>query len=431
MRAWATTFIILIFAILAFINRISISLMVDPIKNSFRIDDFGMGLLQGPAFALFFLLGSLPMGWIVDRYSKRWTIYLGVTVWSLATIASAFANSFFALVIARCIVGLGEATLQPAGWSMVAKIFPARRFGLAISILSSGAQIGAAFSYILGGLILAESVRIGSFASSFVGLLTPWQIVFLVSGIPGIFLAFLIFIAPKERKGNRKDTGENSLGLKSFIHEERKFLTYHFLGFGFQCAMVLGAAAWIPTYLQRIEEISVTTTGVILAILAFPIGTFGVIFAGWFADRAYAQGRHDIHLSHFSNVCAVMVLIGGLTFSFSKSAPLTIAALAFMGLIQPFSGVAGASLQISTPSAVRGRISAAFIMFYNAVGMTLGPSFIAFISDYVVGPERLGIAIAINFAVMGSLASLFLWLGKSHAAAASRKYGALIPDQNG
>lgn len=430
MRNWATVFIILILSILAFIDRISISLMVDPIKKAFGADDFRMGLLQGPAFAIFFLLGSLPMGWIVDRYSKRWTIYLGVTIWSLATIASGVVGSFLGLIIARCFVGLGEATLQPAGWSMVAKIFPQRRLGLVISILSSGAQIGAACSYILGGYLIAEASTIAAHLSPSWGLLKPWQIVFLVSGIPGLLLAFLIFIAPKEPQIDGPANKSTTDDLMAFVRENWKYLSSHFLGFGFQCAMVLGSAAWIPTYLQRILGIDVKTVGMTLAVLAFPIGACGVIFAGWFADRSFARGRHDVHLSHFAYVCLAIVFIGGTTFSIFKSPIIAIFALAVMGFIQPFSGVAGASLQISTPTEFRGRISAAFIMFYNAVGMILGPSFIAFLSDYILGSEKLGLAIAINYIVMGSFAAFFLWFGRSHAAAAAIKHSATNTVQN-
>ena len=279
MRAWATVLVILILSILAFIDRISISLMVDPIKDSFGIDDFKMGILQGPAFALFFLLGSLPMGWIVDRCSKRWTIYLGATIWSIATIASGFAGSFLGLIAARCIVGLGEATLQPASWSMVAKIFPQRHFGLVISILSSGAQIGAALSYLIGGLLIAEADFIASQISPFFGVLTSWQIVFFSSGSLGIFLALLIFIAPRAPRGDKEKEGGTASELMAFVRENKKYLFCHFLGFGFQCAMVLGSAAWVPTYFLRIYEIDIKTTGTILALLCFPIGTCGVIFA--------------------------------------------------------------------------------------------------------------------------------------------------------
>ena len=65
-RTWSVVFILLIFVTLSLIDRNLIALIVDPIRSSFGINDFQMGLLQGPAFAAFFLLGSLPMGWLVD-----------------------------------------------------------------------------------------------------------------------------------------------------------------------------------------------------------------------------------------------------------------------------------------------------------------------------------------------------------------------------
>ncbi|KAF1016959.1 MAG: D-galactonate transporter [Stenotrophomonas maltophilia] len=136
-RAWLTVGILLL-AVLASIDRNAIALMVDPIKLSLGLSDARMGLLQGPAFAVFFLLGSMPMGWLVDRFSRRWTIYAGVTLWSLATVACGLAGSFTELLIARCIVGFGEAVLQPAGWSMVARLFPAHRLALAIGVLGVG-----------------------------------------------------------------------------------------------------------------------------------------------------------------------------------------------------------------------------------------------------------------------------------------------------
>lgn len=199
LRAWATVFVLLLLVTLAFIDRMSISLMVDPIKASFGINDFRIGLLQGPAFAIFFLIGSLPMGWIVDRFSARWTIYIGVTIWSLATIACGLAGSFVDLLIARCLVGLGEAALQPASWCLVSRLFPPHRLALAISVLSAGAQIGAAMSYVLGGVLIAQATAIASRPLPILGDVESWQVVFLACGLPGLAMASLIFAAPKDR----------------------------------------------------------------------------------------------------------------------------------------------------------------------------------------------------------------------------------------
>ena len=432
-RAWSVVFILLILFVLASVDRNLIALMVDPIRSSFGTDDFEMGLLQGSAFAVFFLIGSLPMGWIVDRYSKRWTIYLGVTTWSIATIACGLSGSFIELLIARCLVGFGEAVLQPAGWSMVAKLFPPRRLALAISVLSAGAQIGAAGSYLLGGFLIAEANQIASHPLPLTGQLAPWQFVFLAAGLPGLLLAFLIFIAPSDSGPNDTAAKSPAGGLSQFIHDNRAFLTYHFLGFGLLGAMVYGSAAWVPTFLLRTYELDIRIVGLILAALAVPVGTGGVIFAGWLVDRAFSRGRDDAHFTHFACVSIAVAVIGGFGFTFNSPVAVTVLCLGLIQFLQPFSGVAGAALQISTPVDYRGRISAAFILFYNTVGMTLGPSFVVFLSDYVMGPGNLGPAIALTYVVLGGGAATLLGLGRKYAAASVGRHGQknIIGDSNG
>jgi MFS family permease len=429
-RAWSVVSILLIFVTLSLIDRNLIALIVDPIRASFTINDFQMGLLQGPAFAAFFLLGSLPMGWLVDRFSKRWLLYLGVTTWSAATIACGLAGSFAELLLARCLVGLGQAVLQPAGWSMVARLFPSHRLALAISVLSTGTQLGAAGSYLLGGFLIAGANYLTSVVSPFTGQLAPWQLVFLSAGLPGLLLAFLVFATPTVSVSCDAAAKSQSGGLSRFIRENRSFLACHFLGFSLLCIMVYGSAAWVPTYLLRNFALDIRTVGSILAALAFPVGAGGFIFGGWLVDRAFAHGRDDAHLSHFAYVGITVAIIGGLGFTLSTSVTATVLCLGLIQFLQPFSGVAGAALQIATPEKYRGRISAAFIMFYNTVGMTLGPSFVVFLDDYIVGPGNLGPAIALSYSVLGSSAAALLWLGRRHAALPVKRYGRSVPSRN-
>ncbi|CDG83391.1 major Facilitator Superfamily protein [Janthinobacterium agaricidamnosum NBRC 102515 = DSM 9628] len=426
-RAWSVVAVLLVLAVLASVDRNAIALMVDPIRASLGINDFQMGLLQGPAFAVFFLIGSLPMGWIVDRYSQQWAIYLGVSGWSLATIACGLAGSFYELLIARCLVGLGEAVLQPAGWSIVARLFPPHRLGLVIGVLSAGAQIGAAASYMLGAFLIAGASRFAAMPLPLVGQLAPWQLVFLAAGVPGLLLAALIFIAPSHRPLRPGPARQAGGGLMAFIRGNRGFLTYHFLGFSLHSAAVFGAAAWMPTYLLRNHELDVRTVGGILALLAVPVGAGGVLFAGWLVDRSFGRGRDDAHLTHFACVAALIAVIGGLGFNFAASLPAIVLTFGLIQFLQPFSGVSGAVLQISTPVEFRGRISAAYIMFYNAVGMTLGPSFVVFLGDYVIGPGKLGTALALTYALFGSAAAILLWLGRKHAARAVQRHGRIQP----
>jgi hypothetical protein len=91
--------------------------------------------------------------------------------------------------------------------------------------------------------------------------------------------------------------------------------------------------------------------------------------------------------------------------------------------MQPFSGVAGASLQIVTPERFRGRVSGFFIMFYNAVGLMFGPSFVALLSDSL-GSGKLGVALGTSYLVFGAIAAWLLWSGRKHMAGALTRVAA-------
>ncbi|WMJ69352.1 MFS transporter [Stenotrophomonas sp. 24(2023)] len=416
-RAWLTVAILLLLAVLASIDRNAIALMVDPIKQSLGLSDARMGLLQGPAFAVFFLIGSMPMGWLVDHFSRRWTIYAGVTVWSLATVACGLAGSFTELLVARCVVGFGEAVLQPAGWSMVARLFPPQRLALAIGVLGVGAQIGAAASYLLGGLLIAEADRFAGLHVPLLGELASWQWVFVIAGVPGIVAALLIFLAP-EPAHERPGPGSASVSLRGFVRDNRAFLGHHFLGFSLHAAAVFGAAAWLPSYLMRQFTMDVGTVGLVMALAAVPVGMAGVIFNGWWVDRRYAAGQADAHLGYFARVTVAMAVVGGLGFWLGTAAWMAIAVFVVIQFVQPFSGVSGAALQIITPEPLRGRISAAYVMTYNAVGMAVGPSAVALFADHLASDAGLGPTIALSYLVFGVSASMLLSRGRRHQTAA-------------
>lgn len=411
-RAWLSIVVLVLFMILSQIDRNSISIMVDPIKTSLGVSDWEIGLLQGPAFAIFFLLGSVVVGWMVDKYSERWIIYLGVTVWSIATIFGGLSTGFLSLMIARGIVGLGESVLQPAAWRIMARLFPARKLATAIGILTAGAQAGVAASFMLVGALMSNTDKLTSSIPLFSGL-PSWQMVFLITGIPGVILAFLIFIIPRNASKPVDEKNDDG-GLLGFIKNNKAYLIFHFLGFGLLSVLVHGAAAWTPTYLMRMHGIDVKDIGFLVGLIVIPVGVGGAVFAGWLVDRAFKNRKTDAHFSHFAYRSAVITVLGGMAFMLKVPLAFTLICFGCIQFIQPFSGVAGASLQIVTPERYRGRMSGIFIMFYNSAGLMFGPSLVALLSD-TLGTDQIGMAIGISYVVLGTMAALLLWAGRKYA----------------
>jgi MFS family permease len=423
-RAWLSVIVLVALMALALIDRMTVNLLIDPIRQSFNINDFQISLLQGPTFAVFFLLGSLMMGWLVDRYSNRLLIFIGVIIWSLATILSGLAVSFTMLLIARCIVGLGEAVLQPAGWNIITKLFPAHKLATAIGTLTAGAQIGTGISLLITGFLIADANQSTTSTVLLGGTLEPWQWVFVIVGIPGILLSALIFLIPEKasHKKNNKQNQQKNGNLVQFVKTNSVFIVAHFIGFSLLSIMVYGAAGWVPTYLIRMHSMDIKNIGLLLGLVGVPLALIGVIFAGWLVDRSFKQGKYDAHLKHFAIRSGIIAILGGIGFIIDKNVIVPLITFSLIQFIQPFSGVAGASLQVSIPEKYRGRISAIFIMLYNAVGMALGPSFVVFMSDYF-GSGELGIGIALNYIVLGVLAGLSLWIGRKYAAMSHIRYG--------
>lgn len=300
--AWFSVTILLLVAIMSYLDRQIISLMVEPIKASLGVSDFEIGLLQGVAFGLFYAVFGLPIGWLVDRYSRRKIIYFGMTLWSLAAGACGLASTYTHLLLARFGVGVGEASLSPAAYSMIADLFPPRRLALALGVFATGSSIGGALAYMAGGALIAKFEAMGAMALPGVGVLEPWQLVFLVTGLPGVGIAALMFLVPEPVRRHRQlDLDAPDRGVMHFLLANRRYFICHFLGFGLVAVMAYGTAAWAPAMLMRRYGLGVAEVGIILGTVGALSGIPGFIFGGWFVDRWFARGQRDAHLRYLGS----------------------------------------------------------------------------------------------------------------------------------
>jgi MFS family permease len=136
--------------IVAFLDRQIIALLVAPIQVSLKLSDFQIALLQGPAFSLAFCIATLPVGVIVSRWSRRNVLICGVSFWSIGTVFCGLVDSFHMLFAARMIVGLGEATLAPAAYTLIVDAFPRERIIRALSIFTMAGILGGRHGFCRG-----------------------------------------------------------------------------------------------------------------------------------------------------------------------------------------------------------------------------------------------------------------------------------------
>ena len=152
--AW-TLAVLTIAGFLSYTDRYVINVLVTEIRGDLSLTDLQLGLVQGTAFAVIYACAGLPLGWMADRTNRRNLILVGLTAWCLGTGACAFANSFAALFAARLAVGLGEACLFPAAFSLINACFSPSRRGMAIGVLMTGVTLGAGAAVAIGAGLLA------------------------------------------------------------------------------------------------------------------------------------------------------------------------------------------------------------------------------------------------------------------------------------
>lgn len=138
------------------------ALLVRPLRAEFGLSDTAFSLLQGHAFAVAFTLAGLPLGQFVDRGNRRNIIGAGLLFWSAATGLFAFGQSYEALLLARIGVGIGEAVLAPAAYSLIADLVPPRQRGRALAAYAVSLAIGTGASLLLGGWLLAAVAVAGA-----------------------------------------------------------------------------------------------------------------------------------------------------------------------------------------------------------------------------------------------------------------------------
>lgn len=410
--AWRALPILILLYAFALLDRQILILMVGPIKRDLQISDFHVGLLQGLAFAIFYSLASLPIGWLVDKYPRRPIIFLGVTAWGLAASACGLAQNFIQLFTARIAVGIGEAALSPAAYSMVADLFRPARLAFVMSLLMIGSCLGSGLAVGLGGAIVGYAESGATHHLPIIGQLTAWQFVFVVTGLPGLLLGALIYLI---REPVRRDiASKHAPTLRDtlqFIRSQRRFFVCHFAGFGLLSVVGCGFLNWLPTYMIRAFGWSIGQVSVPLAILLGVVSTAGTLATGYVIDRLYSAGRTDAHLRVFAAIAIALSVLGVLAFQVSQPGLFLLIITPMMAVLIIAAG-AGAALQIVTPNEMRGQIGAMFLLVMNGIGLGLGPTVVGAITDFLFHDEaRLGSSIALLFGIGGPAAAILLMLG--------------------
>jgi MFS family permease len=412
--AWYVVTVLMLCYTLSFIDRQILSLLVAPIKTDLGISDTRVGLLQGFSFALFYALMGLPLGRIADLSNRRNLISIGILFWSFFTTACAGAKSFVSLFLARMGVGVGEAALNPASFSILADYFPKERLGVAVSVFYFGNLLGSSLALIVGGTTVEAVTRLHQVTLPLLGTIAAWRLTFLILGIPGVLFALLAFTIkePLRKSLLRNAAGATKLSIReTAIQVQARWQSVAGLsiGFAFQSACVYGFGAWAPTYFLRAHGWTVGTTGRPLGLITLIFGCLGLYVGGALSERWQRRGITDAPL----RVAIPSAIGAGVFLPLAMLMPAPWFSLALIGpgfffLVLPM-GTAGAALQLIFPNQVRAQVSALCLFILNLGGLSLGPLLPGVFTDYLFkDPKMVGASLALTIAISAALMLLII-----------------------
>ena len=312
-RWWIVAVPLMVIILIAQMDKVVIAIFMS--NKQFLTD---LHLLGKPAligmlmssFLITYAVFQFLWGWIVKRFGPRNSAIVGIIIWGGVMVLSGLARSAGDMILARTILGVGEAFMFPVANTFVANWFPVRERARASAVWFNGIQIGPAVAGALAAIIIvAVGWRISFF---FLGGLS------LVISLP--LVIFLMRDNP--RKQRLVSSGEVNLieegswaKTKEVPKTEGKqgYLTNRYfwvvtIAWGFNNVFFWGWASWMPTYFQTARHFSFRSAGYIYS-LAFLACLCTNMLAGYFSDKRMKRAP----LASFCWIGAgVLFLVGGL-----------------------------------------------------------------------------------------------------------------------
>jgi hypothetical protein len=282
-----------------------------------------------------------------------------------------------------------------------------------------GVSLGAGVAMVVGGQIIAFAFDTPRVTLPIVGELYAWQLVFLLVGLPGLLIAALmITVREPERRDKLQiatDGGETrdevSIGeTVRFLTQRWRTYSTHFLGMSVVTILGYGFLFWIPTMFLRTWQWSIPDVSLAYGIIALTAGPIGVNAGGWLSDWLYSRGHRDAHM-RMTLIGAIILVISSALVPLMPTPELAVAMLvpATIGAAIP-TATAGAALMMIVPNQLRAQTTAIYYFAINVLGLSLGASAVAAVTDFVFGDDAaLRYSISIVALVAGSFALLFLF----------------------
>jgi MFS family permease len=411
--AWYVCLVLMLLLAISYMDRSVLALLVAPIETAFSVRDTTMGLLQGAAFAVVYVLFAFPLARLADRGNRRNLIVYGVIFWCGATICCGLAQSIHQLFLARMSVAAGEAVLMPAAVSILSDYFGPKSRARALSVYSIGLYLGSGLAMGGGGALMKVLGPAGA-AVPMMGVLASWRIVFIVMGLVGLFVVPLLMgVREPQRLGDDGHSAEATLPFKQMMRElktKRAAVFGTIIGFALISLGATTINAWGATLFLRTHGWTIGDAGLRLGAVTLVFGPLGAISGGVAADWLAKRGRVDA--KPFVGMLSASGCVAGALVLTLQSTLIAIIGVGLVNYLIGFNfGIVQAGLADLLPNRMRAVISALYIATTNIFAATLGPLLVGILNDRVFrDPAEIAISLRVVAPSAFLLAALTLWL---------------------
>lgn len=411
--------------LLNYVDRYSFFAVGTQVKHALHIGDFRLGVLNS-SFMIVYTLVSPLVGWLGDRYDRRSMLAFGVGLWSVATVGTAFSQSYHQMFLWRSLLGVGEATYGVIAPALLADLFPPKQRGWAMGRYYLALPLGGALGYGIGGWV-ADSWH--------------WRAAFWIVGLPGLFVALTGLMIQDPGRGASEGKAHAGKAdrprLRDYValFRTRTFL-YNTAGMAAVTFATGGYAAWGSTFYQTVRGMSAKGAGIWIGGLTAIAGLLGIACGSWLADFLLRATRRAYLL--MASLAILAAIPFGLTGILDPDRVTSLGLLfVAMVLLASVLGPCNAVTANVVPANQRAAGYALSIFLIHLLGDISSPILIGAISQWFgkpgVASSRLGEVLAALGAVPvgGSnltvgmlsvvpvmfLGSLFFLLGSRHLAA--------------
>jgi MFS family permease len=353
--------------LLNFYDRQAPGALVEPMRKEFHLSDTQIGLL-GSVFIWVYALAGLPLGRVVDVWSRKKLLAIGVAVWSALTAASGLAASFSFLLFTRLGVGVGEAVCAPAGTSWIGDLFAVKRRARVLSLFMLGVPVGGALSFLLCGPI---AQRWG------------WRTAMVSAAAPAILLLPLLLLVQEPARGASEEEAfsvESKRSLSALLRTHTLWwiiLSGALLNFN-----MYALATFLPAFMARVHGYSVARAGVTCGIVYLIGGLFGGLLGGYLGDWVASNARNArLWMAAIISLLGAPIMFYGITRP-AGFAPAALVAIAIgYGAFNTYYAFVYSSIQDIVPPDQRGFAMSVYFMAMYLCGASFGPLLTGRLSD--------------------------------------------------